>query len=55
MVKASGNKSLYYPGMYLKKEENKKPVMEIEGELNKRILFEELEISRIHSSISHED
>ncbi|TNV75148.1 hypothetical protein FGO68_gene14064 [Halteria grandinella] len=56
MVKASGNTGLYYPGMYLKKGENKgKPMPTIEGELNVKILFEELQISGIHASISHED
>ena len=55
MVKASGNTSLYYPGMYLKKVEDKKPVMEIDSEFNYRILFKELEVSSIHSTLSHED
>ncbi len=55
LVKASGNTSLYYPGMYLKKKEGEKPTPSIEGELNERIIFKELEVSTIHASISHED
>ncbi len=56
MVKASGNTSLFYPGLYLKKSEDyKKPDPTFEGEINNRILFEELKVSKIHASISHED
>jgi phosphopantetheinyl transferase (holo-ACP synthase) len=60
MVKASGNTSLYYPGMYLKKEAiegetTKKPVATVEGEANSKIMYEELKVSAIHASISHED
>ena len=56
MVKASGNTSLYYPGMYLLKEGGeRKPVPTIEGDVNTRILYEELKVSSIHASISHED
>ena len=44
MVKASGNTSLVYPGMYLKKREEGygKPEPRIEGEVNSRIIYEEL-------------
>ena len=44
MVKASGNTSLLYPGMYLKKkaEGGGKPEPTIEGEVNSRIIFDEL-------------
>lgn len=42
MVKASGNTCLFYPGMYLKKQEGKKPEVEIEGELNTKIFYQEL-------------
>jgi len=38
MVKASGNTSLYYPGMYLQKDGGK-PIPKIDSELNDRILF----------------
>ena len=56
MVKASGDTRLYYHGMYLKKDKSRgKPVPTIEGELNTKIIYEELEVSTIHASISHED
>ena len=56
LVKASGSRSIYYPGVFLKKDsDNAKPKVVIEGETNTRILFEELEISKIHASISHEE
>ena len=57
MVKATGDTRLYYPGMYLKKvkEARGKPVPTIEGEVNTKIIYEELEVSAIHASISHED
>ncbi|CDW89035.1 4-phosphopantetheinyl transferase [Stylonychia lemnae] len=55
LVKASGNTSLFYPGIYLQKLENSKPIIVIEGDQNKKILFDDLKISSIHSSISHED
>ena len=43
MVKASGNTRLIYPGMYLKKEKGLKgkPVPTVEGDINKKILYEE--------------
>jgi len=31
------------------------PEVRIEGETNERILFKELEVSKIHASLSHED
>lgn len=41
MVKASGNRSLYYPGMYLKKvEDGKKPIPTVEGDVNAKILYD---------------
>ena len=64
MVKACGDTSLYYPGIYLIKSNSdpeaeivigEKPKVEIEGDHNKNILFEKFEVSSIHSSISHED
>ena len=64
MVKACGDTSLYYPGIYLIKSNSdpeaeiaigEKPKVEIEGDHNKKILFENLQVSSIHSSISHED
>ena len=56
LVKASGNTSLYYPGIYLYKEnEDKKPKVIIEGETNERIINKELGAHNIHASISHED
>ena len=55
MVKASGDTGLYYPGLYLKKDNNGKPFAEIESERNRRSLFEEKGASEIHVSISHED
>ncbi len=55
MVKASGNTSLYYPGMFFLKKEGEKPIPTIESEINERILFKELEVSKVHASISHED
>lgn len=55
IVKASGSKLIYFPGVFLKKNGDSKPSVEIEGEVNKKILFEELQISQIHASISHED
>ena len=58
MVKASGNTGLYYPGMYLLKNKEKgggKPVPTIEGDFNQKIIYEQLEVSQIHASISHED
>lgn len=54
MVKASGNTSLYYPGMYLQKDGGK-PIPKIDSELNERILFKQLQVSSIYASISHED
>ena len=44
MVKASGNTRLLYPGMYLKKKEegSGKPEPTIEGDVNSRIIYEEL-------------
>jgi len=46
MVKATGNTSLIYTGMYLDKEEwKKKPVPKVEGEHNCKIIYEELEVS----------
>ena len=43
LVKASGNTSLYYPGIYLKKPQgDKKPIVQLEGEVNDRIIFKEL-------------
>jgi len=56
MVKASGNTSLFYPGMYLMKPTPAgKPIPTIEGEKNTRILYDELKVSSIHASLSHED
>ena len=56
MVKASGNTSLFYPGIYLlKATEGGKPVPTIEGEKNSLILYEEMKVSSIHASLSHED
>ena len=55
MVKASGDTGLYYPGLYLKKDNNGKPFAEIESERNRKSLFEEKGVSEIHVSISHED
>ena len=40
MVKASGNTSLYYPGMYLNKEKGQKPEPTIDSEHNHKILIE---------------
>ena len=54
-VKACGNRSIYFPGVYLAKYEKSKPKLTIEGETNERILLRELEVSRMHASISHED
>ena len=44
MVKATGNTSLLYPGMYLKKRAKLggKPEPTIDGEANRRIIYEEL-------------
>eukprot|EP00347_Sterkiella_histriomuscorum_P021998 403332038 len=55
IVKASGKTSIFYPGIYLQKEQGLKPKVMIEGELNHRLLYEELKVQNIHSSISHED
>jgi phosphopantetheinyl transferase (holo-ACP synthase) len=56
IVKASGNRSIYFPGVYLHKaSENTKPLVQIEGDVNKKIMYDELQVSNIHSSISHED
>ena len=57
MVKASGDTRLFYPGMYLKKMKDGKgkPEPTIEGDINTKIIYEELEVSRIHASISHEN
>jgi phosphopantetheinyl transferase (holo-ACP synthase) len=53
MVKALGRTDLEYKGLYLKKEEGKRPFIEICGDRNLS-LFKELQICKIHSSISHE-
>ena len=47
MVKASGNTSLYYPGMYLMKKDKQKPIPTIDSEVNNRILYEELKVTNI--------
>lgn len=58
MVKATGRTDLEYKGVYLKKPEpiegqRQKPCIEITGDRN-IIIFKELNIVQIHSSISHE-
>jgi holo-[acyl-carrier protein] synthase len=56
VVKACGDGSLKYPGIYLiKRDGKKKPEVEIEGDHNIQILFKDLEVSAIHASISHEE
>ena len=68
MVKASGCTKLSYPNIYLAKQPRirledgsmspkLKPVLTIDGELNKRLIFEELAIleNGMHANISHED
>ena len=39
MVKACGIRSLKYPGMYLAKDENKKPYVKIDSDFNSKILY----------------
>lgn len=70
LVKASGRTDLDYTGIYLKKimpppkstddesigsRRQLKPVLTVDGDKNKAIFFDELKISTIHSSISHEE
>jgi hypothetical protein len=65
MVKATGRTDLEYKGIYLKKTTNSvevggetvqrkmKPVVDVCGERN-LMIFRELNVVAIHSSISHE-
>ena len=70
LVKASGRTDLDYTGIYLKKirptneakdgtpELNPKrvrPILTVDGDKNTRIIFDELKVCQMHSSISHEE
>ena len=57
LVKATGRTDLDYCGVYLKKNKEikrSKPELVVDGQRNLRI-YEELNVSSIHSSISHEE
>ena len=65
LVKASGRTDLDYTGIYLDKSDGKqanegsvrriKPKLTVSGEKNTQIMFDELKICNLHSSISHEE
>jgi phosphopantetheinyl transferase (holo-ACP synthase) len=44
---------LEYTAIYLRKQENERPVLTVDGK--NEAIFKELEICAIHSSISHEE
>ena len=54
MVKATGRRDLIFPHMFLNKNSEGKPYVEIIDQTSK-IVYEELKIMNIHVSISHED
>ena len=70
LVKASGRTDLDYTGIYLKKfhsthistdgtpdlkPKRVRPVLTVDGEKNLRIIYDELKVCTMHSSISHEE
>ena len=55
MVKASGIRGLRYPGIWLKKVKGQKPKLTISGDHNEKLIYDELKVTEIHSSISHEE
>ena len=62
LVKASGRTDLDYTGIFLDKSHKAeagsrsvKPKLAVTGEKNTNILFNELKVSAMHASVSHEE
>ena len=58
LVKATGRTDLDYKGVYLKKNREiprSKPILTVDGERNLKLFYEDLNVTSIHASISHEE